>query len=95
MRGRKVKTCYQCSKGNNAEIFSNEIRKKKDIRYSRKTLIYNVLLYIFKLVFIIFFLLYRKLIKNLQQKQMEKVAEYQECQETQGNSIKKGWTKSI
>ena len=92
MRGRKAKTCYWCSKGNNAKTFSYKIRKRKDIRYSRKTLIYNVLLYIFKLVFIIFFLLYRKLIKNLQQKWMEKAVEYQE---TQGNSIKKGWTKSI
>ena len=54
MRGRKVKTCYWCSKGNNAEIFSNKIRKKKDIRYSGETLIYNVSFYIFKLVFIIF-----------------------------------------
>ena len=54
MRGRKVKTCYQCSKGNNAETFSNKIRKRKDIRYSRETLIFNVLFYIFKLVFIIF-----------------------------------------
>ena len=54
MRRRKVKTCYQCSKGNNAETFSNKIRKRKDARYSRETLIYNVSFYIFKLVFIIF-----------------------------------------
>ena len=52
--GKKVKTCYQCSKGNDVKTFSNKIRKKKDIRYSRETLIYNVLFYIFKLVFIIF-----------------------------------------
>ena len=49
-----TKTCYQYSKGNNIEIFSNKIRKKKDIRYSGETLIYNVSFYIFKLVFIIF-----------------------------------------
>ena len=54
MRGRKVKTCYQCSKGNNVETFSNKIRKRKDARYSGETLIYNVLFYIFKLVFAIF-----------------------------------------
>ena len=54
MRRRKVKTCYWCSKGNNIEIFSNKIRKKKDIRYSGETLIYNVSFYIFKLVSIIF-----------------------------------------
>ena len=54
MRGRKVKTCYWCSKGNDVETFSNKIRKKKDIRYSRETLIYNMSFYIFKLVFIIF-----------------------------------------
>ena len=54
MRGRKVKTYYWCSKGNKAETFSNEIRKKKDIRYNGETLIYNVLFYIFKLIFIIF-----------------------------------------
>ena len=53
MRGRKVKTCYQYSKGNNAETFSNKIRKRKDTRYSRETLIYNMSFYIFKLVFII------------------------------------------
>ena len=54
MRGRKVKTCYQCSKRNNIETFSNENKKKKDIRYGGETLIYNVSLYIFKLVFAIF-----------------------------------------
>ena len=54
MRGRKVKTCYWCSKGNNAETFSNKIRKRKDTRYSGETLIYNMSFYIFKLVFIIF-----------------------------------------
>ena len=54
MRGRKVKTCYQCSKGNNAEIFSNKIRKRKDIKYSGEILIYNMSFYIFKLVFAIF-----------------------------------------
>ena len=54
MRGRKVKTCYWYSKGNNTETFSNEIRKKKDTRYSRETLIYNISFYIFKLVFTIF-----------------------------------------
>ena len=57
MRGRKVKTCYQCSKGNNAEIFSNKIRKRKDIKYSGEILIYNMSFYIFKLVFTIFFAL--------------------------------------
>ena len=57
MRGRKVKTCYQYSKGNNAETFSNKIRKKKDIRNGGETLIYNVLFYIFKLIFAIFFAL--------------------------------------
>ena len=54
MRGRKVKTCYWYSKGNNTETFSNEIRKKKDTRQSRETLIYNISFYIFKLVFTIF-----------------------------------------
>ena len=54
MRGRKAKTCYWCSKGNNAETFSNKIRKKKNIRNSGETLIYNISFYIFKLVFIIF-----------------------------------------
>ena len=54
MRGRKVKTYYWCSKGNNAETFSNKIRKRKDIRYSGETLIYNMSFYIFKLVFTIF-----------------------------------------
>ena len=54
MRGRKVKTYYWCSKGNNIETFSNKIKKRKDARYSGKTLIYNVSFYIFKLVFTIF-----------------------------------------
>ena len=54
MRGRKVKTCYQCSKGNNVKTFSNKIRKRKDIKYSREALIYNMSFYIFKLVFAIF-----------------------------------------
>ena len=57
MRGRKAKTCYWCSKGNNEEPFSNKIRKKKDIRNGGETLIYNVLFYIFKLIFAIFFAL--------------------------------------
>ena len=54
MRGRKVKTYYWCSKGNNVKTFSNKIRKRKDTKYSGETLIYNVSFYIFKLVFAIF-----------------------------------------
>ena len=55
--GRKVKACHWCSKGNNLKIFSNKYKKKKIIRYSGETLIYNASFYIFKLIFIIFFAL--------------------------------------
>ena len=53
MWGRKVKACYWCSKGNDLETFSNKYWKKKNIRYGGETLIYNILFYIFKLIFVI------------------------------------------
>jgi len=54
MRGKKVKVCYWCSKGNNLKTFSNKYKKKKIIRYGGETLIYNASFYIFNLIFIIF-----------------------------------------
>ena len=53
IQGRKVKAYYWCSKGNDLETLSNEYRKKKNIRYRGETLIYNILFYIFKLIFAI------------------------------------------
>ena len=58
MRGRKVKACYWCSKGNNLEIFSNKYWKKKNTRHGGETLIYNMSFYIFKLLFAILFTLW-------------------------------------
>ena len=57
MRGRKAKAYYWCSKGNNLETLSNKYRKKKNIRYRGEALIYNMLFYIFKLIFAILFTL--------------------------------------
>ena len=54
MRGRKVKACYWCSKGNDLETLSNKYWKKKNIRHGGETLIYNMSFYIFKLLFAIF-----------------------------------------
>ena len=53
MRRRKVKACYWYSKGNDLETLSNKYQKKKNIRYRGETLIYNILFYIFKLIFVI------------------------------------------
>ena len=53
MRGRKVKACYWCSKGNDLETLSNKYRKKKNTRHRGEILIYNTLFYIFKLIFAI------------------------------------------
>ena len=53
MRGRKVKAYYWCSKGNDLETLSNKYRKKKNIRHRGEILIYNTLIYIFKLIFVI------------------------------------------
>ena len=53
MRGRKVKAYYWCSKGNDSETLNNKYQKKKNIRYRGEILIYNILFYIFKLIFII------------------------------------------
>ena len=57
MRGRKVKACYQCNKGNDLKTLSNKYWKKKNTRYGGETLIYNMLFYIFKLLFAILFAL--------------------------------------
>ena len=53
MRGRKVKACYWCSKGNDLETLGNKYWKKKNIRHGGETLIYNMSFYIFKLIFAI------------------------------------------
>ena len=57
MWGRKVKAYYQYSKGNNSETFNNKYQKKKNTRHKKETLIYNILFYIFKLIFTILFTL--------------------------------------
>ena len=57
MRGRKVKAYYEYSKGNDLETLSNKYRKKKNTRYRGEILIYNILFYIFKLIFAILFIL--------------------------------------
>ena len=65
---RKVKAYYQCSKGNDLKTLSNKYWKKKNIRYKGETLIYNMLFYIFKLIFTILLTLqtaYREFIEQM------------------------------
>ena len=57
MRGRKVKACYWCGKGNDLETLNNKYWKKKNTRHRGETLIYNMSFYIFKLLFVILFAL--------------------------------------
>ena len=76
IRGRKVKACYQYSKGNNIETLSNKYRKKKNIRYGGEVLIYNTLFYIFKLIFAIFLALreaYREFIKKIGRRKQQSI----------------------
>ena len=53
MRGRKVKAYYWYSKGNDLETLNNKYWKKKNIRYGGEILVYNILFYIFNLIFVI------------------------------------------
>ena len=57
MREWKAKAYYQYSKGNDSETFSNKYWKKKNTRHKGEILIYNILFYIFKLIFTILFTL--------------------------------------
>jgi len=68
MRGRKVRTCNWCSKGNVLETLSYKCGERKNTRNGGETIIYNALFYIFKLIFIIFFILqesYKEFIKEI------------------------------
>ena len=68
MQRKKVKAYYQYSKGNDLETLSNKYWKKKNIRYRGEILFYNILFYIFKLIFAILLALrtaYREFIEQL------------------------------